>query len=58
MSALDEYLRFRHVLRNIYAFSFIPEQIERLVNQFKPVFVQVRIELLAFAEFLEQVGGD
>lgn len=58
VSALDEYLRFRHVLRNIYAFSFIPDQIERLVNQFKPVFVQVRSELITFAEFLEQVGQD
>ena len=58
VSALDEYLRFRHVLRNIYAFSFIPNQIERLVDQFKPVFAQVRSELLAFAGFLEQVGQD
>ena len=58
VSALDEYLRFRHVLRNIYAFSFIPSQIERLVYQFKPVFAQVRSELSTFSDFLEQVGQD
>jgi hypothetical protein len=57
-SALDEYLRFRHVVRNIYAFSFIPDQIERLVKQIKPVFAQVSLELLTFADFLEQVGRD
>lgn len=38
VNTLDEYLRFRHVLRNIYAFSFIPDQIERLVKQITPVF--------------------
>lgn len=58
VNTLDEYLRFRHVLRNIYAFSFIPDQIERLVKQLTPVFAQVRKELIAFAEFLEQVGQD
>lgn len=51
VSALDEYLRFRHVVRNIYAFSLIPDQIERLVNQFKVVFSQTRNELLSFADF-------
>jgi len=58
VSALDEYLWFRHVVRNIYAFSLIPDQIERLVNQFKGVFSQTRNELLSFADFLEQVGKD
>jgi hypothetical protein len=54
--AVDEFLRFRHVLRNIYAFQFDPEQIARLVKQMRPVWVTIRAELLAFASFLEQVG--
>ncbi len=53
---LDEYLRFRHVVRNLYTFSFIPEQIDRLVKQARPLFIQIKSELLIFIEFLEQVG--
>ena len=53
---LDEYLRFRHVVRNVYTFSFDPERIGRLVNELDGVFDQVRQELLAFTNFLEKVG--
>ncbi|KKM13061.1 hypothetical protein SY88_00425 [Clostridiales bacterium PH28_bin88] len=55
VKGLDEYLRFRHVVRNVYAFKFDVERIERLIRQLRPLFNQVRIELLAFADFLEQV---
>jgi hypothetical protein len=55
--ALDEFLRFRHVVRNIYAFQFDPEQVARLVQLMPPVFHQAQTELLAFAEFLEQVSN-
>lgn len=53
---LDEYLRFRHVVRNVYTFSFDPERIGRLVKELEPTFAQLRQELLAFADFLEKVG--
>jgi hypothetical protein len=53
---LDEYLRFRHVVRNVYTFSFDPERVGRLVNELDNVFDQIRQELLAFASFLEKVG--
>ena len=53
---LDEYLSFRHVVRNIYAFEFDLERIERLVRRLRPSFEQVRAELLAFADFLESVA--
>jgi hypothetical protein len=56
--ALDEFLRFRHVVRNIYAFQFDPKSVERLVQLMSPAFHQAQTELLAFAEFLEQVGQD
>ena len=54
---LDEYLRFRHVVRNVYTFSFDPERIGRLVKELEPVFNQVRRELSSFTDFLEKVGG-
>jgi hypothetical protein len=53
---LDEYLRFRHVVRNVYTFSFDPERIGRLVKDLEPTFRQIQEELLAFASFLEKVG--
>jgi len=53
---LDEYLRFRHVVRNVYTFSFDPERIGRLVKELEPTFTQLQEELLSFANFLEKVG--
>jgi hypothetical protein len=57
VQALDEFLRFRHVVRNIYAFQFDPKRVARLVQLMSPAFHQAQIELIAFAEFLEQVGN-
>lgn len=54
--SLDEFLRFRHVLRNIYAFQFDPERIARLVSLVRPVWQRVETELTVFTSFLEQVG--
>jgi len=58
MGRLDEYLRFRHVVRNVYTFSFDPERVGRLVKELETVFDQVQKELLAFADFLERVGAE
>jgi hypothetical protein len=55
---LDEFLRFRHVLRNVYAFQFDPERVARLVKQMRPAWMHVQQELSAFAVLLEQVGGE
>ena len=49
---VDEYLRFRHVVRSIYAFEFDPERIEPLVEHLRPCFERMQAELLAFADFL------
>ena len=53
---LDEYLRFRHVVRNVYTFSLDPERVGRLVKELGPIYDQFRIELLMFAQFIEKVG--
>ena len=57
IQSLDEYLRFRHVVRNVYTFSFDPERIGRLVIELNKVFEEVQRELSAFADFLEGVSG-
>ncbi len=54
--ALDQYLRFRHVVRNIYTFEFDPDRIGRLVQSLSPCFRQVERELQAFASFLERLA--
>jgi hypothetical protein len=54
---LEEYLRFRHVVRNLYAFEVDSERLGRLVAGLRPVFHQVRKELDAFVDFLEQIAG-
>jgi hypothetical protein len=53
---LDQYRGFRHIVRNVYTFSFDPVKVQILVTQLSPVFDHVRVELLAFANFLEQKG--
>ena len=56
VQSLDEFLRFRHVVRNVYAFQFDRVRIERLVEQMRPAFNQVKAELQVFSKFLDQVG--
>ncbi|MBN1886739.1 MAG: hypothetical protein JW850_02070 [Thermoflexales bacterium] len=55
--ALDEYLRFRHVVRNVYTFNFDPERIERLVKQLRPCFERIQADLLVFAEFMDGLAA-
>ena len=55
-SVLDELRRFRHLVRNIYTFNLIPEKIEPLVSSLPALWSRLRAELLAFADFLEDVA--
>ena len=56
MQRLDEFLRFRHVVRHIYAFELDAARVERLVNEMQSAFGEVQNELLEFVKFLNQVG--
>jgi hypothetical protein len=58
VKALDEFLRFRHVVRNIYAFEFDPERIDHLVQRLGPCFEAVQRELWTFADLLVQLARD
>ena len=51
---LDDYRGFRHVVRNVYAYKFDPDKLEKLVSSVPDLFAQLKAELLAFAAFLEQ----
>lgn len=55
VDTLSEYLAFRHVVRNVYAFQFDPVRVERLVNGLPSVISKVKADLESFASFLEQI---
>jgi len=56
IAALDEYRKFRHLVRHVYAVNLDPGRMGALVNSLAPTWEQVRNELLAFADFLEQLA--
>jgi hypothetical protein len=49
---LDEYRRFRHLVRNVYATNLLPERVVCLVTALPHTWAVLRSELTAFAEFL------
>ena len=50
---LDEYLRFRHVVRHVYAFEFDPQRIKPLAEALTGDFAQIKGELAVFTDYLE-----
>ncbi|MCP4665397.1 MAG: antitoxin [Deltaproteobacteria bacterium] len=54
VTLLDEFLRFRHRIRNIYSFNLVPERIKVLVEKLPGVYKQVKSNLTDFSHFLER----
>lgn len=53
---LDRYRGFRHVVRNVYAFEFDPEQIGLLMKRLPEAKERVFGDLRSFADLLEQMA--
>ncbi|MGH2542027.1 MAG: antitoxin, partial [Ardenticatenaceae bacterium] len=53
---LDEYRKFRHRIRNIYATNLDPKRMEHLVTALPDLWTQLQQELLAFSLFLESLS--
>ena len=53
---LDEFRRFRHVVRNVYAEHLDPDRIGKLVEKLPVLWDRLKVELTAFAVFLEEVN--
>ena len=51
--ALDEFRRFRHLVRNVYTMNLVPERMSGLMTTLPDLWPALRAELLAFADFLE-----
>lgn len=58
VARLDEYRKFRHLVRNVYTFKFEPSQMEHLVEQAPTLYDDVRAEPLAFTDFIDQRSRD
>ena len=56
--ALDEFRRFRHLVRNVYTMSLAPEKMAGLMATLPTLWLTLRAELWAFADFLEVLGED
>jgi uncharacterized protein YutE (UPF0331/DUF86 family) len=55
---LDEYLRFRHVVRNVYSFHIDPQRVVQLVTGMRPLFRDVAEQIRQFAQMLEQWSSE
>ena len=55
-TGLDEYRKFRHLVRNIYASNLDPGRMETLVASLPSVWNQVRQDISAFVRFLERLA--
>jgi hypothetical protein len=52
---LQEYLGFRHVVRNLYGYELDSERIARLVEKYPAVWLQVKQDLDEFMEWLDHL---
>ncbi len=53
---LDEYRRFRHLIRNIYATNIDPARIKALVRQLDDLHNRVATDLERFTKFLDRLS--
>ena len=54
-NSLDEFLGFRHVVRNVYAFNLRAGRLNGLIEDLPGCFDAVQSDLVSFAEFLESI---
>lgn len=54
---LHEYLRFRHLFRNLYVLDLDGDRMARLLDALPAVWSDTRSALLAFADALRAIGG-
>lgn len=57
-AGLDEFRRFRHLVRNAYATNLVPGKMQGLLERLSPLWERLRAELVAFAAFLEQIAPE
>lgn len=53
---LDDYRRFRHVIRNIYSFNLEITRIQPLIERLPEIFIQLKQELSDFSDLLDKIS--
>ena len=53
---LNEFRKFRHIVRHIYSTSIAPEKMINMMKGFPEIWNQTNKELLAFADYLEELN--
>lgn len=55
-AALDEFRRFRHLVRNVYTMNLTSDRVGALISKLPPLWPTLQSELFAFADFLEDLA--
>lgn len=55
--ALEEYLAFRHVIRNIYGFEIDSERLKGLIGRIFGTYTRLKKELFGFIDLLRKLAG-
>jgi uncharacterized protein YutE (UPF0331/DUF86 family) len=53
---LEEYLAFRHVVRNIYGFELDPQRVENLIKDYHSVWQQFKEDVQEFLDWLRKLA--
>ncbi len=56
-AVLDEFRRFRHLVRNVYTVNIVPSKVGKIVAGLPDLWTKLRAELSAFADFAEDVAA-
>jgi hypothetical protein len=54
---LDEFRRFRHLVRNVYTVNLLPDRKSKLILALPDLWSQLRAELMAFADFTKDLAA-
>lgn len=54
---LDEFRRFRHLVRNVYTIHLDPQKMRPLLENLPDLWTQVQAELLVMADYLEELSN-
>lgn len=55
---LEDFLAFRHVVRNIYGYELDPERMDRLLDKYPLTWETFRSEMARFIEWMRQLAAE
>lgn len=56
--SLDEFRRFRHLVRNVYTVNLSPEKMRNLIFVLPDLWAKIHAELLAFSDFIVELDNE